>query len=212
MQNKHEILEIFPTTIYKTTIPEQLSSIVHFFDEQTMGTETDSDNYGFRSENSYVLNDPKCEQLRDFILSHVLVYGQYLGYDYNEYRFSQSWISVKSPGQHHSAHTHPNSLLSGVLYYGPVLEQTSAISFHNSKMGVSVPHIAPKMVSNAQSLRYAQEKYTVMIEPGLLLLFPSYLIHSVPLNKTEKPRCSLAFNVVPKIGFGNEKFLTELIF
>jgi hypothetical protein len=44
------------------------------------------------------------------------------------------------------------------------------------------------------------------------LLFPSHLHHSVPLNKTEKTRCSVAFNVVPNVGFGDECMLTELKF
>ena len=51
-----------------------------------------------------------------------------------------------------------------------------------------------------------------LLSPGLLVLFPSYLHHSVPLNKTEHPRHSLAFNVVPTIGFGEEMNLTELKF
>ncbi len=67
--------------------------------------------------------------------------------------------------------------------------------------------------SNTQSYDpYAQKEFSIEFTPGLLLLFPSYLHHSVPLNKTEKTRCSLAFNVVPTVGFGEETSLTELKF
>ncbi len=63
-----------------------------------------------------------------------------------------------------------------------------------------------------RELKYAQKEFSIEFTPGLLLLFPSYLHHSVPLNKTEKTRCSLAFNVVPTVGFGEETSLTELKF
>ena len=212
MQNKHEIIELFPIPVYTTTIPETLSSVTGFFDQQEMGTGTDHDNFGFRSKDSYILDKPECSELSNFILSNVKIYTEYLGYDYDEYRFGQSWISIKTPGQQHSTHVHPNSLISGVLYYGPSTEKTSAIKFHKFKAGVNVPHIAPKMVQNAEKLKYAQDSYNIIFEPGLLILFPPHLMHSVPLNKTDKPRCSLAFNIVPKVGFGDERFLTELIF
>ena len=36
--------------------------------------------------------------------------------------------------------------------------------------------------------------------------------HHRGLNKSEKTRCSLAFNVIPTVGFGEETSLTELKF
>ena len=46
----------------------------------------------------------------------------------------------------------------------------------------------------------------------MLLLFPSYLPHSVPTNTTNYIRKSLSFNIVPKKGLGVEKHLTEFLF
>jgi ectoine hydroxylase-related dioxygenase (phytanoyl-CoA dioxygenase family) len=78
--------------------------------------------------------------------------------------------------------------------------------------GINVSYIQPKIVDKKKDLKYAWQDFSITFEPGLLVLFPSYLHHSVPLNKTDKPRQSLAFNVVPEIGFGDERNLTELIF
>ena len=212
MQINYEILELFPTSVYATTLPVQYAKVIKFFDGQDMGTDSDHDNYGFRSKDSYLLDKPECAALAEFILGNVKVYAEKLGYAYNEYRFGQSWVSIKAPGQHHTAHTHPNSLLSGVLYYGHAAEKTSAIKFHRTAGGVNASYISPKLVKDKKDLRYAQQEFAITFEPGLLLLFPSHLMHSVPLNKTDKPRCSLAFNVVPKVGFGEEESLTELLF
>lgn len=212
MQTNYQILELFPTPIYMTMLPNELSTVIKFFDGQDMSTDSDHANYGFRSKDAYLLDKPECKDLANFILINVKEYTKQLGYDYNEYRFGQSWVSVKEPNQHHTMHTHPNSLISGVLYYGPVEEKTPAIKFHKASYGANVSYLAPKLVDNKKDIKYVQDSFSIQFEPGLLVLFPSYLLHSVPLNKTDKPRCSLAFNVVPKVGFGDERSLTELIF
>jgi len=78
--------------------------------------------------------------------------------------------------------------------------------------GINVSYISPSKIEDKRNLKYAWEYFDINFTPGLLLLFPSYLHHSVPLNKTNSTRCSLAFNVVPEVGFGEENLLTELKF
>lgn len=211
--HKSEILELFPTPVYATKIPEELSSVIPFLDAQDMNTKSDETNYGRRSKNSYILNTPECIKLHDFILNRVQDFADStLLYDYREYKFSQSWISHKEPGQHHMMHTHPNSLISGVFYYGPVEEFTPAIKFHKAVGGVGQNTVAPRTKADKRSSKFAWTEFSVNFEPGLLVLFPSWLHHSVPQNITDSVRCSLAFNVVPTIGFGEEENLTELLF
>lgn len=213
MQTNFEILELFPTPVYTTMIPQELSTVVPWFYQQKMlSEEVDSANYGERSENSYILNEPECSNLSLFILSQTKEYGNQLGFDYQDYRFGQSWISYKHPGQHHTMHTHPNSLISGVFYFGEPSTSTPAIRFHKMEVGINVSYISPKQVADKRQLKYGQKEFSIEFTPGLLILFPSYLHHSVPVNKSNTTRCSLAFNVVPKVGFGDEKNLTELIF
>jgi uncharacterized protein (TIGR02466 family) len=182
------------------------------FKHEMLSEEVDSPNYGERSKNSYILDEPQAVEVKKYILELTAQYGKMLGYDYNSYRFGQSWISYKHPGQHHTMHSHPNSLISGVFYYGEPTDNTPAIKFHKLEGGMNVSYMSPKIVKDKRELKYAQKEFSIEFTPGLLLLFPSYLHHSVPLNKTEKTRCSLAFNVVPTVGFGEETSLTELKF
>lgn len=212
MQVNYEILELFPTPVYTTMIPVEFSKVIEVFNKEDMNTDSDHNNYGYRSKNSYILDKLECKELAKFILGNVQIFATQLGYDYEEFRFGQSWISIKSPGQHHTAHVHPNSLLSGVLYYGPAMDKTPAIKFHKSQGGTNVSHIVPRTVGNKRDLKYAQDWFSIEFTPGLLVLFPSYLMHSVPLNESTHPRCSLAFNIVPREGFGDERNLTELLF
>ena len=211
--HKSEVLDLFPTPVYITMLPVELSSVIPFLDSQDMNTESDENNYGRRSKDSYVLHKPECDSLRKFILDSVQDFADNtLLHDYSSYKLSQSWVSHKQPGQHHTMHSHPNSLISGVFYYGKVEENTPAIKFHKIGGGLNTSVIAPKTKADKRDSKFAWVEFSVNFEPGLLVLFPSYLHHSVPINNSDSVRCSLAFNVVPTIGFGEEGSLTELLF
>ena len=213
MQINYEILELFPTPVFTTMIPLEFSKVTPWlFKQEMLSEEVDSPNYGERSKNSYILEEPEAIDLKSYILELTSQYGKLLGYDYESYRFGQSWVSYKHPGQHHTMHSHPNSLISGVFYFGEPTDKTPAIKFHKLEGGFNVSYLSPKLVKDKRELKYSQKEFSIEFTPGLLLLFPSYLHHSVPLNKTDKTRCSLAFNVVPKVGLGDETSLTELKF
>jgi uncharacterized protein (TIGR02466 family) len=214
---EYDILEIFPTPVFTTTLPESFGYLTEWFYKQEMTGDSkeegvDAANYGDRSKNSYILDEPECKDLKPFILGLVKVYGDMLGYDYESYRFGQSWLSYKYPGQHHTQHTHPNSLISGVFYFGQPEEKTPAIRLHKISGGFNTSYISPKKVLDKRELKYAWEHFDINFNPGLFLMFPSHLHHSVPLNQSNTVRCSLAFNAVPEVGFGVESSLTELKF
>ena len=211
--HKPEVLDLFPTPVYTTMIPVQLSSVIPFLDSQDMNTKSDETNYGRRSKDSYILNKSECKGLHDFILECIQDYASsVLLYSYESYKFSQSWISQKEPGQHHMMHAHPNSLISGVFYYGPSEEFTPAIKFHKMTGGFNQGSIMPRTKADKRSSKFAWTDFSVNFKAGLLVLFPSWLHHSVPQNITDSVRCSLAFNAVPTVGLGEEENLTELLF
>ena len=209
----YQVLELFPTPVYTTAMPEKLSNIIPFLDAQTPNSGSDEANYGERSDNSYILNEPECVEVKKFVLQHVKEFAENtLLYDYNTWEISQSWVSRKQPGQHHTMHTHPNSLISGVFYYGEPSEKTPAIKFHKMQGGINQQVIQPAVKPDKRSSKFAWKEFAVNFSPGLLLLFPSYLFHSVPTNESKTVRSSVAFNVVPKNKLGSEENLTELRF
>lgn len=203
-----EVKQLFGTPVCKTYLPEHYSSVINSFGKYEGDDRSDVANYGHRTKNSYILDEPQCHSLRDYILEQVREYSyNSLGYDYSSYKMSQSWISYKEPGQHHTMHTHPNSLISGVFYFGPSDKKTPAIKFHNARVGINAQQIKPSIRTG-----FNPDVMAVDFEAGMMVLFPSYLHHSVPINETNTVRCSLAFNVVPTVGFGDEGNLTELKF
>ena len=211
METKFEIIPIFPTPLWSEIIPSTYSNIVNLLYSEHVGIS--NINYGSRSKNSYVLNNPKYQNFSNYILNSIKKYGkEILGYDYNSYKFSQSWVSVKHPKESHITHIHPNSVISGVFYFGEHNDSTPGITFyknlpdnHSNQHTIKLKHVQSPS-------RYSYNTFTVKPTPGTLLLFPSYLPHSVQENVSNSDRYSLAFNSLPTEGFGSEIDLTELKF
>jgi len=220
MEEKFEILELFPTPVYLDTVPPDFQNIVPWFDSQEVlglnnesikAEELDSLNYGSKSKNSYLLHEEEATDFRNYITSLALKFGKIMGYEYEEYKLTQSWLSWKAPGQSHTPHSHANSLISGVFYYGYFDENTPSIEFHRNVTNNGFTLSPSEPVPNPK-YPFTYPRFSLKVSPGMIILFPSNLIHSVPKNTTRDIRKCLAFNLVPKEGFGYEKSLTELKF
>ena len=211
MANNYEILPLFPIPLFKAKLPSYLSSLVPWLNIQPMSPSHPNNNfYGERSKNTYILESDKCIELKNIILDYALTYGKMLGLKCDEYKFSQSWITLKKPNQSHQQHSHSNSTISGVLYYDSYYSSpNSSIIFHKENSidptQLSIDYDTPLNQYNIQTV-------SIQPSPGDLLLFPSTLSHSVPKNTSDRARKSLAFNIVPTKGFGEESSLNKLKF
>ena len=214
MNDTLEIASLFPTPLLRIDIPPELSTACDVFDNTPMLHEKDSRiDYGVHSENTYIMDEPDCVDLKKFVLNLVKDFAQNtLMYDYDEWTFSQTWVTWKEPGQAHIAHTHPNSVISGVFFYGFGEEGTPAIQFHRNDFQGTGQSIMLKERPDKRPSPFAWKTFTVPFKPGTLLLFPSYFRHSVPPNKTKYTRKSVSMNIVPKGVLGDPNSLTELLF
>ena len=210
METKFEIIPIFPTPLYINQIPKELildyTNLLNNEEILDKNIPTTS-----RSKDTYLLNKPQYNPLSSYILQHATNFAEnYLMYNYEDYKFSQSWISLKYPNESHNPHTHPHSLISGVLFYDQLDSESSPLKFHREddySKSISINKSQSKNLNNFSFL-----SFDISPTPFKLILFPSYLAHSVPENTTNKVRKSLAFNIVPKGGFGHKESLTELKF
>tara|TARA_R100001129_G_scaffold141943_1_gene103148 strand:- start:1093 stop:1773 length:681 start_codon:yes stop_codon:yes gene_type:complete len=209
------VLGLFPTPLYTTIIPNEFSVAANFFDNlehetNKGGKEID---YGTHSKNTYVMHEPECKDLADWILVRVKDFAEsVLRYDYEDYTFSQTWVTFKEPGQSHIAHSHPNSLISAVFFYGYGTDETPAITFHKMSGMHSMPNLQAKVKSDRTDAEFSWDTFNISFQPGLLIIFPSHFYHSVPKNTTDFTRKSLSMNIVPKGKLGDPNSLTELWF
>ena len=97
----------------------------------------------------------------------------------------KAWSVKLTPGGHHSDHVHPQGILSSAchLAIGGVNTSKSDGWLRFGKPGLTLP----------QEL---EAEYYVKPEPGVLVLFPSYMWHAVDTFTEGNERLTIAMDVV----------------
>lgn len=187
-----EKYNILPTTVYAENIISMFSSEI-----EAMTVDHSIEKVGVNphhfSKDKYVLNLPQFAKLKEYIEKFSTRYfREVLNID-SDAIVTQSWINASKPGEHTHYHVHPNSFGSGVLYLS-VSGQNAGITFHKSPVhsGHSGYILQPKTNGAPPTSEF------FWVRTGDLIIFPSYLPHSVPKNPTDQVRWSLAFNTLTK--------------
>ncbi len=100
------------------------------------------------------------------------------------------WGNLYAPGAAHRMHNHPNNYLSAV-YYVRVWPGADTINFHDprSQAGIIRPPVTELTAANT-------DQVVARVKNGTLLVFPSYLSHSVDANASAETRVSVSFNLM----------------
>jgi uncharacterized protein (TIGR02466 family) len=132
-------------------------------------------------------------ELRELVASfHEAVRSvlRFLRIGADDFAITGCWANLYAPGAAHRMHTHPNNFLSGV-YYLRTASGADTINFHDPRAQTAV--IRPPVTALT---RENTDQVVMPVEPGVLLLFPAYLAHSVDENRSAAVRASLSFNVM----------------
>ncbi|NIP47846.1 MAG: hypothetical protein GWN21_17140 [Gammaproteobacteria bacterium] len=133
---------------------------------------------------------PEFHELRDIIHAAATGVLEYLRVVYESLELTGCWANISPPGDAHRPHTHPNNYLSGV-YYVQTQAGADTISFDDPRPQTNI--ISPL---TSESIDENAGQIHVSTREGLLLLFPSWLQHQVPQNRSERARISIAFNLM----------------
>ncbi len=192
-------IQVLPQTLDFYKYEGDLTEIVESIQAMPVGP----NNHNLKSETSYLLDQEEYAPLRAWVGSCLAETMKSRGYEYSV-RITQSWFNRTEKGQWHHRHCHANSLFSGVLYLTPSDSETwfSTVSIWPAPDenlpfygGSSSPH---EVISRIQT------------QPGVLVVFPSNLDHSVNEHTLEEPRYSISFNTFPTGSFGLESVYTAL--
>ena len=166
------------------------------------------DNTGnLMSKNDKVLDSKELSKLRLFIDEQILIFKKKLLQmkDANEVYITQSWVINSSPNQYHPKHKHPNSVISGVMFFDENNDESlPPIRFHRTLEMFPLDFEFDNLnESNAgcRSFETAQ---------GSLILFPSLLEHDVEKNRSDRVRTSISFNTYVRGVVGGRDKLTEV--
>ena len=192
----HEVFDLFPTPLMRVPgalPPDLVRGLVEHFSALA-----DRDNSSSPSLSHTAMLKPGDSPLLVTVAAVVtpkladfgaLLFGERLGWSIKE-----MWVNVLDTGGRQAMHNHANSFISGVLYLTPTHADARTVfmkspggtefSFKNDHAGVTTgPYNADKWISPQP-------------QPGDLVLFPSYLMHAVPLNPGKR-RITLAINAIP---------------
>jgi uncharacterized protein (TIGR02466 family) len=125
---------------------------------------------------------------------HLQAFGKLLFGETLRWLVKEIWVNVLQPGGSQSLHNHANCFASGVLYLTP--SDSSACTVFTKSMG-GTEFAFRNTHAGAQASQFSSEKWVAPApSPGDLILFPSYLLHEVPVNQGAE-RVTLAFNAIP---------------
>ena len=197
---KDELLQIFPTPILITKYKSSLVDELKYID--TLDWIEQKANKNFKSKNTYLLNHEQFKNIKNFIYESLNKFTKDISQSDQRLVVTQCWLNKNPKGSKHHEHVHPNSIISGVFYFrqDPKLPP---ISF--SKSIQSAMKLDPKKFNNLNS-----ETFLLPCTDGELILFPSNLKHSVPINMGDEPRISMSFNTFSIDTLGSEDSLTHL--
>lgn len=208
-----EVFDLFPTALYASNYKGDITGVTDYLNSQPMRNRSETnhaDGFGELSENTYLLDDPKCKTLSDWMLQCFNDYAtNIMRWDYKEMALTQSWLTVKLPGQSHMRHTHPNTLLAGVFYFD-VQPEDAAICFFKEVGQINRVRIEPKQLDDFNEFTYSREEQYFTPKQNDFIIFPSYLSHGVPPNKTDKPRRALGVNAITKGVLGDKGSIAEI--
>ena len=198
------ILEnLFPTTVGMFDLERELTiEELNFIN----GLEKEKNAGNFISKDRYILRDRSLKSLNDFFSESISKYFSSTVNPQDEnvsIEITQSWINYNEPEHYHHKHSHPNSYFSGVFYVKADSENDK-IYFYKEDFQKML-YFYPKSFNLHNS-----DTWWLPASTGKLILFPSWLQHSVEAFDAKDSRISLSFNTFPRGTFGDMKNLTEL--
>jgi len=199
------IQSIFPTPIYTTKMDRGFTKQeLQFVDNQKNKCTNNKGN--INTKDNYILNRKEFKNIKKFLDKHCKDYLDTIicPKDNIELYITQSWLNYTEKDQYHHQHAHPNSVVSGVLYFDSDKEKDKILFSSNKGYQQIKPEIKDFNLWNS-------ETWFFPVETGNLFMFPSSTTHQVETKKGTNTRISLAFNTFYKGSVGSNKNLTELI-
>lgn len=114
----------------------------------------------------------------------------FLQIEYDNFQITGCWANINPTGGINTPHTHPNNYLSGV-YYVQTEEGADSIFFSDPR-----PQASVVMPTVKEESIYTGNEVIIDARDGRLIMFPAWMSHGVPVNRSNRDRISVAFNIM----------------
>ena len=190
-----DVLRMFPTFVWKAQVAPSVrqgieDDVVAKLDEMRRGAGEPAPGRGWQSEkNLHHLGEFR--GLAACIHDAVESVLEFLKTGDGAFEITGLWANMNAKGAAHPVHSHPNNFLSGV-YYVRTHQGADTVNFHDPRpqTGIIRPPVTELTAENT-------DQVVVKVSDGTLLMFPSWLPHSVDASGSGETRISASFNVMP---------------
>ncbi len=226
-QNKHQIFNLFPLTIYKTKLGISEEARQFLIDE-IYSHEKQSKNINYKNANSswtgdtqgfeYLFLNKKFSKLFKSISLKIKEYTAIIGVlnDQVDFYYQRSWATISRKSESIKPHKHLQSHIS-FAYYLQKDKNSGKIQFHNDK---SHNEIAPGIFTSLTLSKIVTPNIynvsTVRLDTDVddIIIFPSKTMHSVlpSVSAGSKDRISISADVsmIIKNSTNSETLLTPV--
>ena len=189
-----DVAPLFPTFVWKTQLRREVYERVNrdlrlALSRLTAGMPPV--NRGGKYQTGQTLHRlPEFREFSDILLGAGQGVMQFLKMEHTPLIITGCWANISAPEATHKSHTHPNNYQSAV-YYLQADEGARQISFDDPRPQTNVmnPVVMETTAENAAQIHLG-------IQEGMLVMFPAWLQHSVPVNRSERDRISIASNLM----------------
>ena len=191
-----ELNPTFATPVWTSIIPkhkeinEKMFKYIKFLQKKDHSGVNRSNLLGWHSNNF----DLELEQPRFFVNSISPQLNSVftdMGWDIKnqEVKITGMWAIINKKNASNSMHIHSNNYISSA-YYVKAPKNCGDIVFYDPRFAATYryPKISTTNKLNSNIVSFQPKE-------GMLVLFPSYLQHSVNLNKSNKERVVISFNI-----------------
>lgn len=188
----------FPTAILAEQHPIMANTMLPIAKKYLADAEYTKIKWGYKTTYDYAVDGglsqfPDMQNFTDFIEKIGRKYIKDLGYNADVLKlFTMVFASEMTKGNYHEMHTHPDSILSGLLYL-QVPPESSPLIFCDPRPFRQFVHI-PRIGESATNIP------EIIVHPknGLLLMWESWIPHLVPQTHNKEGRITLVFNICRK--------------
>ena len=182
----------FPTLIWQMSLPENekpilsemKNNILELKDKNPDGVR--KTNYGGWQSETYTKFPESFKLISDKLDTTMKTCAEQVGVP--ELSLKNYWCNVNTFGDYNTLHNHRGSILSGVFYVDVPDENMGNINFERSD---DIEYYLPPL-NNYNNFTGGRATYKP--ESGKVLIFPSWVKHSVDGSRSEQQRISISFN------------------
>ena len=194
----YQIYKLFPTPVFHFRVENyqelntELENYILDLRKKDEKGQKKSNAGGWHSHNFDLANDnmaKKFAKIFEKFYKKVIINEMGWKYDSNKVKMDAMWSIINKKGSFNIQHNHANAYLSSA-YYVRHPEKSGSIKFFDPREQKNIRY--PKIKNYTDISAVITE---ITPKEGDLLIFPSYLYHSVGENLSEDDRIIVSFNI-----------------